>query len=113
MTQNYTTIDKYSVNRFTYVKLSSVRDLDIPHFVVATYKEAGREDMDTYTNTMLEVWHFTGDLAEVEATNFYCSMIPDLAPDFPSVDLTKCVSYQPQRHYVYSPESRDENAGLS
>ena len=102
--QNYTTIDKYSLSPEHYLKLSHIHTDPESHFVVALYREAGDVDSDTYTCELLECWHFIGVLAEVEATNFYCAQLPELAEDFPPADLSKYSSYVPSRHFKANKE---------
>lgn len=100
--QNYTTIDKYSLSPKCYLKLSHIHTDPEAHFVVALYEETGNVASDTYACRLLECWHFVGTLAEVEATNFYCSQLPELAEDFPPADLSKYSSYVPSKYFRVS-----------
>lgn len=94
MTQNYTTIDTYRLSVGKYIKISSIDNESQPHYVVAEYSESGSEVMGDHCVGLIDCWHFEGQTAELDAMNFFCSMIPELRDDFPLTNATDYPSYR-------------------
>ena len=97
--QNYKTIDKSSIKPGAYLKLSAILDSDEPHFVVAQYAEGTNASQEEYFSILQECWHFKGPMAELDAHNFYCSMLPELADDFEYKPAESYGSHVAERHY--------------
>lgn len=99
MAQNYTTLDTYKLKtpRGKYIRISQIHDDSEGHFVVAEYLKSGSWECGTLTNTLLECWHFIGPEAELDASEFYCSRIPELEEGFEPRDYK---SYRPEKHYL-------------
>lgn len=109
MTQNFTTIDKYrsKLVRDEYIRLSEIHDdSEGPHFVISRYKE----NRGQFTNTLLECWHFIGLTAEVDSSDYFCSLIPELYEEFPAKAPTEYPTYKPEKYYLKSEEEVAPNA---
>lgn len=94
MNQNYTTIDTCKIAVGKYIRISSIDDEAQPHYVVAEYSESGSEAVGDHCVSLLDCWHFVGPTAELDAMDFFCSMIPELRDDFPLTNATDYPSYR-------------------
>lgn len=94
MDQNYTTIDTCKTAVGKYIKISSIASNSEPHFVVAEYSESGNQAIGDYCVGLIDCWHFVGPTAELDSMDFFCSKIPELQEEFPSVNVTSYSSYR-------------------
>lgn len=94
MKQNYTTIDTCRIAVGKYIKISSIDSDPKPHYVVAEYSDSGSEAIGDHCVSLIDCWHFVGPTAELDSMDFFCSMVPELKEDFPSVNVTSYSSYR-------------------